>query len=178
MTPAELKAKLSGLMALPTETEWVEFKTAGQGIHFDELGKYFSALSNEANIKGKQCGWLVLGVTNTPPRQIAGTRYRPADKDRESLKHEVARQTSNGMTFLDIHEVVMPEGRVLMLQIPPALPGIPTSWDWDKGDRRIYWVRCMNWHAMSILCEGDRKHAGCHWRLASASSAGACVGHD
>ncbi|MEE9602604.1 MAG: ATP-binding protein, partial [Thermoguttaceae bacterium] len=128
MTLAELRAKLAELMELPTEMEWVEFKEAKQSIHFHDLGKYFSALSNEANIKGKECGWFLLGVTNRPPRRIVGTQYRPTAKDREGLKHEVARQTNNGMTFVDIHEIVMPEGRVLMLQIPPALRGVPTEW--------------------------------------------------
>lgn len=128
MTPAELKAKLDELMALPTELEWVEFKEAKQNIHFDELGQYFSALSNEANIKGKECGWLVMGISNKPPRQVVGTQYRPTALDLESLKHEIARQTNNGMTFLDIHEIALPKGRVLMLQIPPALRGIPTEW--------------------------------------------------
>ncbi|MGA2067019.1 MAG: ATP-binding protein [Thermoguttaceae bacterium] len=128
MTPAELKAKLDELMALPTEMEWVEFKEAKQNVHFDELGRYFSALSNEANIKGKEFGWLVLGVSNAPPRRVVGTQYRPGAQDRESLKHEVAGQTNNGMTFLDIHEIVLPEGRALLLQIPPALRGIPTEW--------------------------------------------------
>ena len=128
MTPAELKSKLDELMGLPTELEWVEFKEAKQSIDFNELGKYFSALSNEANIKGKDCGWFVMGASDKPPRRVIGTQYRPTAQDRESLKHEVARQTNNGMTFLDIHEIVLPEGRVLMLQIPSALRGIPTEW--------------------------------------------------
>lgn len=128
MTPAELKAELDELMGLPTETEWLEFKEAKQNIHFDDLGKYFSALSNEANLKGKDCGWLVLGVSNKPPRRVVGTQYRPTAQERESLKHEVARQTSAGMTFLDVHEAILSEGRVLLLQIPPALRGIPTAW--------------------------------------------------
>ncbi len=53
MTPAELKAKLEELMALPSETEWVEFKEAKNNYDSDDLGKYFSALSNEANLNGK-----------------------------------------------------------------------------------------------------------------------------
>jgi len=32
------------------------------------------------------------------------------------------------LSFEEIHELNLPEGRVLMLQIPPALRGIPTSW--------------------------------------------------
>jgi len=73
MTPNELRRKLKELMALPAETEWVEFKEAKNNIHFGELGKYFSALSNEANLRGLDFGWLVLGITNKPPRKIVGT---------------------------------------------------------------------------------------------------------
>ena len=56
MTPAELDAKLTELLALPAETEWVEFKEAKNNFDFDDLGKYFSALSNEANLKGQPWG--------------------------------------------------------------------------------------------------------------------------
>ena len=52
MTPQALKERLDELMALPAETEWVEFKAARTSFHFDDLGRYFSALSNEANLKG------------------------------------------------------------------------------------------------------------------------------
>jgi ATP-dependent DNA helicase RecG len=97
-------------------------------LHFEELGKYFSALSNEANIKGKDWGWLVLGVTDKPPRQIVGSNYRQQPKDREQLKHEIARHTNNGITFRDIHEITVSQARVLMFQIPPAIRGIPTEW--------------------------------------------------
>ena len=55
MTLAELRKRLSELMALPAEIEWVEFKEAKNNIYFDKLGRYFSALSNEANLKGQEC---------------------------------------------------------------------------------------------------------------------------
>ena len=54
--------ELTELLALPSETEWVEFKEARQNYSFDKIGTYFSALSNEANLKGQKCGWLVFGV--------------------------------------------------------------------------------------------------------------------
>ena len=38
--------KLDHLLSLPHETEWLEWKQAKRNFHFDELGKYFSALSN------------------------------------------------------------------------------------------------------------------------------------
>lgn len=34
------------------ESEVVEFKKAEKDFDFDDLGKYFSALSNEANLRG------------------------------------------------------------------------------------------------------------------------------
>ncbi len=128
MTPGELQTKLDELMALPAEVEWVEFKEAKKNIHFDDVGKYFSAISNEANLKQCDCGWLVLGVSNEPPRQIVGTQVRPSRPALDSLKQEVATHTTNRITFDEIHELTPPEGRVLMLQIPPALRGIPTAW--------------------------------------------------
>ena len=132
----ELKRKLSEIMALPAEVEWVEFKEAKPTIHFDDLGKYFSALSNEASLKGQECAWLVFGVTDKPPRKIIGSQYRPDRPALDKLKQEIAEQTNNQLTFIEIyelhhelhHEPHHPEGRVLMFQIPPALRGIPTAW--------------------------------------------------
>ena len=43
------------------ESEVVEFKKAENNFDFDDLGKYFSALSNEANLRGLECAWLIFG---------------------------------------------------------------------------------------------------------------------
>lgn len=48
MTEEELKKLLNELRALPAETECVEFEEAKNTFHFIGIGKYFSALSNEA----------------------------------------------------------------------------------------------------------------------------------
>ncbi len=53
--------RLQELMYLPAETEWIEFKEAKNSFDFNDLGKYFSALSNEANLKGQLAGWLIEG---------------------------------------------------------------------------------------------------------------------
>ncbi len=45
--------KLHELMGLPAENEWIEFKEAKNNFDFDDLGRYFSALSNEANLNGQ-----------------------------------------------------------------------------------------------------------------------------
>ncbi|NLI98213.1 transcriptional regulator [bacterium] len=128
MTPAELKAKLSEMMALPEETEWIEFKEAKNDYNFEDLGKYFSALSNEANLKGKPAGWLVFGVTDKPPRQICGTNYRRQQPGLERLKTKIAQNTNHQTTFREIHELNDAEGRVVLFEIPPAPRGIPTEW--------------------------------------------------
>lgn len=126
-TAEELQKKIEIFRKMPSETEWLEFKEARNSYSFDELGKYFSALSNEANLKQKQSGWLIFGIKDKLPRDIAGTRYRPDRKRLESLKHEVAQQT-NGITFQEIYELSLLKGRILMFQIPAAPAGIPTSW--------------------------------------------------
>ena len=36
------------------EKEWFEFKKAKNDYLFEDLGRYFSAISNEANLKGIQ----------------------------------------------------------------------------------------------------------------------------
>lgn len=43
------------------ESEVAEFKKAENNFDFDDLGKYFSALSNEANLSGLDFAWLIFG---------------------------------------------------------------------------------------------------------------------
>lgn len=45
-----------------SENEVVEFKRAENNFDIDELGKYFSALSNEANLREREFGWIVFGT--------------------------------------------------------------------------------------------------------------------
>lgn len=127
MTSIEQQRKLAELLALPAETESVEFKEARTNFHFDDLGKYFSALSNEANLKGVPFGWLVFGGQDNP-RVIVGSQYRPNRPSLDNLKLEVAAQTSQRLTFEEIHELATAEGRVVLFQIPAALRGVPTAW--------------------------------------------------
>lgn len=127
MTPEKLQDKLNELMTLPAEVEWVEFKKAENNFDSDDLGKYFSALSNEANLKNQECGWLIFGVQDKP-RAIVGSQYRLSRSSLDSLKHEVASHTTSRMTFEDIHELQTSQGRVVLFQIPSALRGVPTTW--------------------------------------------------
>lgn len=129
MNEQELQEKLKSFLKLPAETEIIEFKEAKNDFHFDKIGKYFSALSNEANLKGKSEGWLIFGIENKE-RIITGSNYRVESRAAlDSLKGEVAKKTNNRITFIDIYELEVNNRRVVMFQIPSAPKGIPISWD-------------------------------------------------
>lgn len=59
--PEEVANKVQRLLS-DVETEVVEYKSAKNNFDFDDLGKYFSALSNEANLRHADAGWLLFGV--------------------------------------------------------------------------------------------------------------------
>lgn len=121
MTLAQLIEKLDELLRQPHETEWLEFKEAKNNFDFRELGKYFSALSNEANLKSQPCGWLIFGVSDKD-RSICGSHFRPNAADLDSLKHEIAKQTTGGITVREIHVVTHAGRRVVGRLVPYEVP--------------------------------------------------------
>jgi ATP-dependent DNA helicase RecG len=127
MTVQELDKILNDALLLPAETEIIEFKEAKASYDFDKIGKYFSALSNEANLKGKSCAWLIFGVDNK--HKIVGSSYRSHRKDLDSLKKEIGDKTTQNISFIEIYELNKSEGRVVLFQIPAAPHGIPVSFD-------------------------------------------------
>lgn len=128
MKEHELQEKLNQLRSLSSETEVFEFKEAKNSYDFDKLGKYFSALANEANLKGRPEAWLVFGIKDKG-KTIVGSRFRTDRKALDSLKGELAKKTTNRITFIEIYELHLPEGRVVMFQIPAAPKGIPIAFD-------------------------------------------------
>lgn len=126
---ADLIATLNSLIT-NWETEVVEFKEANKDYDKDKIGQYFSAISNEANLKGLQYGWLVFGVRNKD-RKIIGSEYRNK-KGLDTLKLEIAQGTTGRISFIEIFEVYPlvdgEEKRVVMFQIPAAATAIPTGW--------------------------------------------------
>ena len=115
------------------ENEIVEFKEAKAAYDTDKIGRYFSALSNEANLRQQQCGWLVFGVSETHDRHLVGSSYKKGDRSLlEKFKYEIAKFSTGGITFDEITELqLISDGkahRVLMFKIPAAATGIPTAW--------------------------------------------------
>lgn len=95
------------------ESEVVEFKEATNDFDKNKIGQYFSDISNEANLKQKQYGWLVFGVRNKG-KQIVGSDYRD----------------THGLDILkqDYPETNNERKRVIMFQIPAAITATPTAW--------------------------------------------------
>lgn len=84
MTQPDLSQRLDSLVAT-WENEVVEFKQAGDNYSTDDIGNYFSALANEANLRGTDGGWLVFDVNNKT-RRVVGTDYRLQSERLHSLK--------------------------------------------------------------------------------------------
>lgn len=115
---------LDHLLALSTETEVVEFKEAKFRIDKDKLGKYFSALSNEANLKGVDAGYIVLGIEND--KSIIGTSIN--DHELNEYKNEMAQHTSPRLSYGSTTRVEKDGKNIIILEIPAAPKGQPVSW--------------------------------------------------
>lgn len=127
MTIEDIRNKFEELRST-SENETVEFKEAKENFDFNTLGKYFSALSNEANLQGVRCGWLVFGV-HDKKRGVVGTSYRNDPKKLQSLKHEIAQKTTGNLTFSNVFELEVEGKRVLLFEIPAAPQGVPIAFD-------------------------------------------------
>lgn len=114
------------------ENEYVEYKEAKNNFDFNELGRYFSALSNGANLQCKQFAWLVFGVSNKT-HDFVNTNYR-RNGNLNGLKKDIMQSTNDNMTFLDIYDFEIDGNRIVMFKIPAAI-GIPTTWKGIAYDR-------------------------------------------
>ncbi len=118
---------LNELTGVAGESEVVEFKgSVNDNYSTHDIGKYFSALSNEANLKGISSAWLVFGVDDKDKTYL-GTTYRSDLKRLDFLKKQIADGVTNEISFREIHVVNLPE-RILVFEIPPAPRGIPVAW--------------------------------------------------
>lgn len=122
MEEEKLRELLSSLIAA-WESEVVEFKEASNDYKTGEIAKYFSALSNEANLRGKERAWLVFGV-NDKTRKITGTNFRRDHDQLQSLKGQI-KQITGSVSFMNIHEVEVEGKRVILFEVPAAPRGIP-----------------------------------------------------
>lgn len=105
----------------------MEFKKAENNFDFDDLGRYFSALSNEANLHGLPFAWLVFGY-DEKKHEIVGTSYKDGEGALNKLKHDLTNNMSDGQTFREIIPVEVDGKRILMFKIPASPRNIVMKW--------------------------------------------------
>jgi len=104
----------------PTESEHLEFKEAKQQFDTLKLLRYCAALANERG------GHFVLGVTNTPPRAVVGTKAFPSESSLNDVK---ARIVDKLHLRVEITELQHSNGRVLVFEVPTRPVGHAVSFD-------------------------------------------------
>lgn len=95
----------------------LEFKEAKNRYDFDKLVGYCVALANEGG------GKIILGVTDRRPRQIVGTTAFDEPGRTEAGLHQRLSHR------IPVEEMLLPEGRVLVVHVPSRLPG--TAWHFE-----------------------------------------------
>lgn len=138
-------------MLLPmSEDEIVEFKRAENSFSDNDLGQYFSALSNEANLKHVKQAWLVFGVDNKT-HHIVGSQYKPTKSALDETKKKIADQTTNRITFDEIYTVEKNGKRVVLFQIPPAPQGVPVAYKGHYYGRDGESLVALNLHELETI---------------------------
>lgn len=115
---------LTKLLATSTETEVLEFKEAKNQFDINKLGKYFSALSNEANLGNKKYSYILFGIKDD--KTIVGTHI--TDTQINDYKKEIADNTALKIGFESVTREHSDGHDVLIFKIPAAPTGMPISW--------------------------------------------------
>ena len=110
-----------------SENEVVEFKEAKASFDIDELGRYFSALSNEANLREHDFAWIVFGIHNKT-HEIIGTNFKNGEKALNKLKHDMSQHTTDNLIFREIVPVHIDGKRVLLFKVPASPRNMVVHW--------------------------------------------------
>lgn len=118
MTPTQLSALLVELLALPNETEWVEWKHNNE--HPEMIAQRLSALANAAALHGRDFGYMVWGVQDAT-KNIVGTTFQPrqAKKGNEELENWLMRSQHPQVNFR-MHQWTHQGVPMVLLEIPRA----------------------------------------------------------
>ncbi len=109
--------QLEHWLTLPSETENIEFKEAKNRYDFEELVEYCVALANEGG------GNMVLGLTDSPPRKVVGTKAFDIPAKTVAGIHERLR------IKVEYTELAHDGGRVLVFTVPPRPKGQPLEYN-------------------------------------------------
>ncbi|HOF16331.1 MAG TPA: ATP-binding protein [Bacteroidales bacterium] len=120
MNKEQLNDLLEKLVALPSETEWVEFKLNKGSISNEQIGEYISALSNGATIANKPFGYLVWGI-NDSSHDIMGTNFSFIDAKQGNQNLELwLRTLLRPKINFEIFEFTYHNQPIVLLRIPSA----------------------------------------------------------
>ena len=169
MTPAQPQVKLAELLALPAETEWVEFKK--DNTNPQAIGEHISALSNSAALHRKPCGYIGWGVEDGT-HTVVGTTFKPKltkGAGNEDLEPWLARLLSPRIDF-KINEFHCQGQPVVLIEVQAA-NHCPVSFSGRE------WIRVGS-HKKSLRDYPEKERE--LWRLLSEPtadwSAGTCPG--
>jgi predicted HTH transcriptional regulator len=114
----QLSSLLIELLALPNETEWVEFKHNNSDPEL--IGEYLSALANSAALQHQAIGYLVWGIEDGT-KTVVGTTFRPrqAKKGNEELENWLMRSLHPQINC-QIHEWQHEGKPIVLFQIPAS----------------------------------------------------------
>ena len=107
-------------MTEPAENERLEFKEAKQQFDSTKLLRYCVALANEGG------GYFVLGVTDKLPRRVVGSKAFSSLTHLNDIK---ARIVAKLRIRVEVFELLHPDGRVLVFDIPSRPTGQPLDYE-------------------------------------------------
>ena len=118
MTPEQLSALLTELLALPHETEWLEWKRGNTNPEM--IAEILSALANSAALHEHDFGYMIWGIENDT-RKIVGTDFRPrqAKKGNEELENWLTHSLQPHIGFR-INEWTHQGQPMVLFEIPRA----------------------------------------------------------
>lgn len=119
-------ALIDDLLALPSETTWVEFKT--NNTDPEMIGKRCSALANSARIDGHDVAYMLWGIEDAT-HEVVGTDFVPDAKKvgNQVLPLWLANSLQPSIAF-GFRIVQHPVGRMVLLEIPAAT-GAPVAFN-------------------------------------------------
>lgn len=119
MNERERITLIDRLRALPSETEWLEFKR--NRYEPQELGAYLSALANAACLANQPRGYLVFGIDDKS-HAVVGSRFDPYTIKGKG-NQDLLPWLSAGLrpnTGIEAHIVHHPDGRLVLFEVGPA----------------------------------------------------------
>jgi predicted HTH transcriptional regulator len=102
-----------------SENEWLEFKS--NYLTNEEIGKYISALSNGAVLRGKPFAYLIFGVDDKT-HEVIGTTfdYRKTKQGNEDLENWLKRLVEPKLAFTFYEVKYSALKKLVILEIPAA----------------------------------------------------------